>query len=68
MIYLIHDNEFVHKIWKSKDWITLLNNSLVKFIVTFGIWVLVTFITGFILYCIYLLMEKSIQYFKTIIT
>lgn len=67
MIYLIHDNEFVHKIWKSKDWITLLNNSLVKFIVTFGIWVLVTFITGFILYCIYLLMEKVFNILKPLL-
>lgn len=64
MIYLIHDNEFVHKIWSSKDWITLLNNSLIKFIVTFGIWVLITFLIGFILYCIYLLIEKIFTILK----
>ena len=64
MVYLIHDNDFVYEIWNSKDWITLLHNNLIKFIVTFGIWVLTTFIIGFILYCIYLLIEKIFNILK----
>lgn len=67
MIYLIHDNEFIYKIWGSKDWITLLNNSFTNFVITFGIWVLVTFISGFILYCIYLLIEKIFNILKPLL-
>lgn len=67
MIYLIHDNEFVHKIWNSKDWVTLLNNSLIRFIVTFGIWSLITFIVGLILYCIYLLLKKILNTIKPLL-
>lgn len=67
MVYLIHDNDFVYEIWNSKDWITLLNNSLIRFIVTFGIWSLITFIVGLILYCIYLLLEKILNTIKPLL-
>ena len=64
MIYLIHDNDFIYEIWKSKDWITLLYNNFTKFVATLEIWVIITFIVGFILYCIYLLIEKIFEALK----
>lgn len=67
MIYLIHDNEFFYKIWNAKDWITLLYESLSKFIMTFGIYVLLTFGAGFIGYCIFLLLGKIWTIFKPLI-
>ena len=67
MIYLIHDNEFFYKIWNAMDWITLLYGSLSKFIMTFGIYVLLTFGAGFIGYCIFLLLGKIWLIFKPLI-
>lgn len=64
MVYLIHDNIFAYEIWKLKDWITLLYESSTKFIVSFNIWILMTFTIGVISYCIYLLLGKILEILK----
>lgn len=55
MAYLIHDNDFVYSIWRSKDWITLIYNSPARYIVEHVIYALCTFAIGVIIYALYLL-------------
>ncbi len=58
MVYLLHDNDLVRKAWQSKDWITLLYYKPFMFIGELILWVLGTFLAGFIGYLVFLIIEK----------
>ena len=55
MTYLIHDNDFFYSIWNTKDWITLLYNSPIKFVSSLTKWTIGTLIVGVICYTAYVI-------------
>ena len=61
MVYLIHDNAFVHKLWHSKDWVTLLHENTPLFLATYGTWTLITFAAGVVCYSIFIIGSKLLQ-------
>lgn len=56
MIYLLHDNKFFYSLWDAVDWITLLSNSNAAFLFTFFKWILMVFVFGFVVYCLFLIL------------
>lgn len=66
MIYLIHDNSFVHKIYLSRDWIGNLHYRPINFILKLFLWTIGTFIVGLICYIIYLMIFKIFDKVKWI--
>lgn len=64
MVYLIHDNEFVRKIWNMLDWITPLYDNMFKFITIYFSWTLGTFAIGFLFYTIYVWLGKLLGHCK----
>ncbi len=58
MIYLIHDNSFFYSLWNAQDWITLLAEHPMGFLLRYGIWIVRTFLFGFIAYLSYRLLSK----------
>ena len=58
MVYLIHDNLFVHKIYLSQDWVGELYYRPIIFILKLFLWASITFVVGLICYTIYLLLFK----------
>ena len=67
MIYLIHDNNFFISVWKSQDWITLLYNSPIGFVIKIICWTIVAFIIGVFAYIIYNFAVKILKSSKRII-
>ena len=67
MIYLIHDNEFVYKIWDTQDWLTLLHEDVIRFFGIYFVWTLKTFAAGFICYCIFVMGGKLVNIFKPLV-
>lgn len=61
MVYLLHDNDFFYSLWKTQDWITLLHNSSLYFMLKYVVWTLMTFGMGVIVYTIYVLLEKVVK-------
>lgn len=55
MTYLIHDNDFFYSIWNTKDWITLLYNSPIRFVIILTKWTIATFVVGVISYTAYVI-------------
>ena len=55
MVYLLHDNELVYKAWCRQNWITLLHENMISFLMIYMIWILITFSAGSLSYCIFLL-------------
>ncbi len=53
MMYLIHDNGFVHMIWQQKDWVTLLNYSLKRYLLEIGKQTGSILFVGFLMFYIY---------------
>lgn len=53
MMYLIHDNGFVHMLWQQWDWVTLLNESLKKFFIEMIKQTGIVIVSGIILFYIY---------------
>lgn len=47
MVYLVHDNGLVYKIWGMKDWITLLYRDYLLFSKTYVVYALTTFFGGY---------------------
>ena len=56
MIYLFHDNSFFYSLWDKQDWITLLAEHPIGFLLRYGIWTVRTFVYGFIAYLGYRLL------------
>lgn len=53
MIYLLHENDFVHSLWSSVNWIELLSNNTSSFVYNYIIWSLGTFEVCLLFYVIY---------------
>ncbi|WP_108775264.1 acyltransferase family protein [Lactimicrobium massiliense] len=65
MVYLIHDNQFFYELWNLRDWVTLLANSPLFFMLNLLKWTLYTFfigVTAFALYtfCIWLINKSRL--------
>ena len=58
MIYLFHDNSFFYSLWDRQDWITLLNEHPMGFLLRYGAWTVRTFLYGFIAYLGYRLLRR----------
>ena len=56
MIYLFHDNSFFYSLWDRQDWITLLAEHPMGFLLRYGAWTVRTFLYGFIAYLGYRLL------------
>ena len=56
MIYLFHDNSFFYSLWDKQDWITLLCEHPLGFLLRYGIWTVRTFVYGLIAYLGYRLL------------
>ena len=67
MVYLLHDNEFVYKIWNTQDWITLLYENVIRFFYTYIVWILKTFAAGILGYCIFMAGGKLLNICKPLI-
>lgn len=67
MIYLVHDNDLVYSIWKSMDWITPLHENIARFLLVYCIWIIVTFLFGLFVRCLYLGCLKLIEYVKPLV-
>lgn len=55
MTYLIHDNDFFYSIWNTKDWITLLYNNPIEFMLILTKWTIATFVAGVMSYTAYVI-------------
>mgnify|MGYP000000560923 FL=1 len=64
MVYLLHDNEFVYKLWNTQDWLTLLHEDSIQFSFTYAIWILGTFGAGWVCYCIFVIGGKLLNICK----
>lgn len=58
MIYLFHDNSFFYSLWDRQDWITLLSEHPMGFLLRYGAWTVRTFVYGFIAYLGYRLLRR----------
>ena len=63
MVYLVHDVDLIYSIWNTQDWITLLYYSPIKYIGKHTLWTILTFVSGVIVYILYLILTK---FFKKI--
>lgn len=61
MVYLTHDNTFFYAIWGRLNWIQILVNSPVKFVIAHIGMAILTFIFGVIIYNLYLGLSKIIK-------
>lgn len=61
MVYLIHDNAFVHSIWKARDWLTLLYENTTEFFAAYFMCVLKTFAVGLVCYCLFIIGGKLLK-------
>ena len=61
MVYLTHDNTFFYAIWGRLNWIQILVNSPVKFVIAHIGMAILTFIFGVIIYDLYLGLSKIIK-------
>lgn len=66
MVYLIHDNNFFYSLWGMIDWITILYNNPLKFIVVLFLIGLLTFIFGILIYILYDLITKLCLKYKSL--
>lgn len=67
MIYLLHDNAFTYSIWNTQDWITLLYNHPLLFLLKLFGWGLAVFGIGVLVYVLFLGVGKACRKFKGII-
>ncbi len=61
MIYLVHDNNFIRKVWNSKDWINIYYYNLPKFIILHLKWIAIIVLSGIVVYSLYLLFLKILK-------
>ena len=55
MTYLIHDNDFFYSVWNTKDWITILYNNPIEFMLILTKWTIATFVVGVMSYTAYVI-------------
>lgn len=67
MIYLVHDNNLIYSFWNTMDWITPLHENIIEFLFTYLIWMLLTFLFGLLVYCLYLGCLKLASYVKPLV-
>ena len=58
IIYLIHDNDFFHSIFKNDSWMESLNKSTLLYCLKWCKWAAITFAVGLAAYCLYALLGK----------
>jgi hypothetical protein len=66
MVYLIHDNSFFYSLWGIKDWITELYNIPILYIADLLLWGIVTFLSGILIYIVYLNFARLFSKIKPI--
>lgn len=54
MVYLIHENDFFHSFWLQYDWLAVLRESPIEFVLKCIAWTVFTFACGFVAYVLYL--------------
>lgn len=64
MIYLFHDNPFFRGLWNGMDWITLLYNEPLMFILHLLRWTGIIFVLGFLVYLLYDLLSNIFNRYK----
>ena len=65
MVYLLHDNPLFYSLWGIIDWIPILYNNPLKFVIILFTIGLLTFIVGIIIYLLYnLIIKISLKYKK----
>lgn len=64
MVFLLHANDLGTAIWMSKDWLTPLYESPLRFCFEFAAWIIGIFTVGAILYGGYLLLGRLLKYLK----
>lgn len=67
MVYLLHDNSFFYSLWDIQDWITLLHENVVQFVKAYTFWILGTFAAGVIIYTIFILGGKLLEFCKPLV-
>lgn len=67
MVYLLHDNEFFYYVWRAQDWITILHNDVIQFLITYVVWVLKTFMVGVLGYCLFEIVGKLLNVCKPLV-
>lgn len=61
MVYLWHDNDFVHSFWNNQDWITILYNQPILFLLKLFGWTILTFLAGVLIYLLYVGFTKILK-------
>lgn len=61
MIYLIHENDFFRSFYIHNDWISVIYESPFQFILKLLAWMLIGFVAGSIVYCLYLAGGKALK-------
>lgn len=64
MAYLIHDNTFFKQRWNKKDWLTLLMDSPLKYLLQLVKWTFGVFFLGVAVYSLYLLFIEIFNRYK----
>ena len=64
MVFLLHCNDFCTAIWMSKDWLTPLYESPLRFCFEFVAWIIAIFMVCALLYGGYVLLGKMLKYLK----
>ena len=64
LIYMLHENCFVRSLLKRINFVRLLHDDFIKFIIIYFIITVMIFITGYIFYVIYTLIINKIKLFK----
>lgn len=64
MVYLIHDNPLFYSLWGTIDWISILYNKPLKFVIILIAMGVLTFIVGIIVYLLYNLITKICLRYK----
>lgn len=63
MTYLLHDNPFVHRIWRETDWVSMLHDNITMFILYGFIWAIGILTLGFMAYKVYGVVTRIIGVF-----
>lgn len=67
MVYLLHDNEFFYKLWNTQDWITLLHEHVISFVLTYVGWVMAIFAAGVLCYCLFTLIGMLAKRYQSLV-
>lgn len=67
MVYLIHDNTLFYEIWNLKDWITVLKENTLLFMLNILKWAACTFLIGVVAYVLFVILIEVLKRSKKII-